>query len=358
LKVLFVLPSLAVAGGVKTTVEMANRLSVRDEVEILILNNSYSGVRRSVSFLFERKIERARIAVPLHFERSFTSGEASKFDVIVAVGTFTIEYVRGLRTNARKCRWCKGFSEHRSNEMKRVWGYNMPTAAVSEPLVKPLEDLSGKTAWGVVPNGIELGDYFVEAHARNGIGTIYNNNPKKAPEDIILICDQLRRQYPNVPLRAFGACRRPSSLNVTEYCLNANIATARRLYNQSLVWFIASKSEGFCNPILEAMACGAAVVVSRHDSATGIVRDGVNGLLVNIGDVNNFCEVIGELLTNSGKRSELIENSIETIRSFSWQSAVNRMRNFLSDVEAGWEAVSIEKDGPTPCVDRFSDGRD
>jgi len=61
--------------------------------------------------------------------------------------------------------------------------------------------------------------------------------------------------------------------------------------------------------ILEAMACGIPIVAYRHGGVCEMTQNGVNSLLVDVGDKNALSRAINVLLKNQGKRKEFAENS-------------------------------------------------
>ena len=255
-------------------------------------------------------------------------------ELFVAVGTMAVELLDELPQSVRKARYCHGFSDHLGEIANAAWAKPMTTISVSPALVERLERLSGQRVAAVVPNGIRANQYYesraFDDPARNCIGTIYNSNPKKDPESIIAIVNELRRRAPEVPILVFGARRKPRRLNCSQYWPNANVSTTRDIYNRCAVWFLASKSEGFGLPLLEAMACGAAVVSSNHDTAAGIVEEDTNGRLVAIGDVNGFCASISSLMVDDRERRRLVENGRRTVERFTWERSVRLMEEFLS----------------------------
>lgn len=64
-----------------------------------------------------------------------------------------------------------------------------------------------------------------------------------------------------------------------------------------------------CSTLVETMAMGKAVVVTRTPTTESYITHGVNGLLVEPNDVNGLRTAIQELLANEGKRKKLGENT-------------------------------------------------
>lgn len=71
------------------------------------------------------------------------------------------------------------------------------------------------------------------------------------------------------------------------------------------VFVSASHSESFGLAIIEAMACGAAVVTTKTEGASEVVEDKKAGLIVPIGDIEAIACAVESLLNNKEKRSAL-----------------------------------------------------
>jgi glycosyltransferase involved in cell wall biosynthesis len=78
-----------------------------------------------------------------------------------------------------------------------------------------------------------------------------------------------------------------------------------RLYSIMDVVVVPSLFEGFGLTAAEAMAAGRAVVASKVDGLTEVIRDGVNGLLFPVGDSKAVGSAILELLSNSEKAASM-----------------------------------------------------
>lgn len=109
-----------------------------------------------------------------------------------------------------------------------------------------------------------------------------------------------------------------------------------RIYARASIFAMPSRREGFPNALLEAMACGAAPVVS--DCAPGmceIVRHGIDGLVVPSQVVTPFAEALDRLMTNDEERRRFGARASEVVTRFSVEEAVARLdRIFDSRVQA------------------------
>jgi L-malate glycosyltransferase len=67
----------------------------------------------------------------------------------------------------------------------------------------------------------------------------------------------------------------------------------------------ASRSEAFGMAMAEALVCGVPVVATATEGARSLIEDGVNGLLVPVGDVRALAAAITSLLVDEGRRLAL-----------------------------------------------------
>jgi glycosyltransferase involved in cell wall biosynthesis len=100
-----------------------------------------------------------------------------------------------------------------------------------------------------------------------------------------------------------------------------------KLYNDSAIFVLPSLVEGMSLPPLEAMSCGCAVVVTDNGGTNEYIVDGFNGLVCPIKDSNCLSDKVVYLLNNKQKMLELIKNSAETARKYSYDEMIN---NFVS----------------------------
>ncbi|HJP90529.1 MAG TPA: glycosyltransferase family 1 protein [Pyrinomonadaceae bacterium] len=89
------------------------------------------------------------------------------------------------------------------------------------------------------------------------------------------------------------------------------------LYSSCRVFVYPSLYEGFGLPPLEAMACGAPVIVSRIPSITETV--GTAARLVDPLDTSDLSRAMAELLSDEKMRKHLAEAGAEHVKKFTWE---------------------------------------
>ena len=102
------------------------------------------------------------------------------------------------------------------------------------------------------------------------------------------------------------------------------------LYSSALCFVYPSYFEGFGLPPLEAMKCGAPVVVGNRTSLPEVVGDA--GLTVDPFDVDAIAGAIRRLLNDSALRAELSQKGEERASAFTWRETARQTLQIYQDV--------------------------
>jgi glycosyltransferase involved in cell wall biosynthesis len=88
-------------------------------------------------------------------------------------------------------------------------------------------------------------------------------------------------------------------------------------YRTAGLFVLPSRFEGFPNVLLEAMACGCAVIATTcPGGSSDIIRDGFNGVLTPPEDVGALANAIERLMTDAGERVRLGAQAVEVSSRF------------------------------------------
>jgi glycosyltransferase involved in cell wall biosynthesis len=164
------------------------------------------------------------------------------------------------------------------------------------------------------------------------VGIVANcNRPIKRVEDFIRAAALVYRRHLDARFMVVGDGYLRPQLEVLAHSLGLaealtftgqvadSIATVRTFD----VGVITSETEGLCNAILEYMACGVPVVATATGGNPELVREGENGYLVPVGDVELMAKRIDLLLREDDLRRQIgVANLTRVAAEFSLEDMV------------------------------------
>lgn len=98
-----------------------------------------------------------------------------------------------------------------------------------------------------------------------------------------------------------------------------------QLYSDCDLLALPSRNEGWGLSLMEAMACSRPVVAAKVGGVPELVRDGVEGILVEPGDVNGLGDAISSLLSDKGARKRMGRAGRERVEAFSWEDTADKV---------------------------------
>ncbi|MGA2092323.1 MAG: glycosyltransferase family 4 protein [Sedimentisphaerales bacterium] len=324
---------------------MASELLHRGhDVQILYRKDCFS-FKTAARYLFRRVAAVTQKDWLDRFEGKFASFKVldaklvGDGDVVMSVGPDCVKEMLNL---PEKC-GAKIFNVHgltlRNPELRRTsWSEDIPKIAVSSYVGMELIKAGDNNVVAVVPNGIDISEYFPDGDhvERTGIGTVFGPGVAKDPETIISVFARLHELRPQIPLLCFGVWPRPEKLlSAVQYYRLPSVEQTRGIYSRCSVWFCASRSEGFGMPVLEAMACGCAVVTTDCGGPGDFVKSGINGVMVRKESPEEIIESILEISDDRVKQIRLATSALETVQTLSWSNAAQKMEAAMETVVSG-----------------------
>jgi glycosyltransferase involved in cell wall biosynthesis len=187
----------------------------------------------------------------------------------------------------------------------------------------------------VIPNAIELSEFTPPLH-RNGDGPtrllfVGRFNAFKNVESLVEAAARLKAMdVDDFELHLVGEGSRRA--NVERLIVEKGLARQVRMvgwvardaiaecYRQADVFVTATTWEGMPNTVLEGMACGLPVIATRASGLDELVREGVNGYLVDVNDIEALARRMAVLITNPHERQRMGKESRKIAeREFAWE---------------------------------------
>jgi len=341
LKITFLLPSTGIGGGTRAIVRFGNKLIEWDHKVRIFCRNDIRRLRDRIRKTYIRLVysrapnwfNQFRGGISVYDE--LNPDVFAPDELIVSMCAQTTLDMASLPDEVGiKVLYCHGVEIENWDRMLRGWQLPFPKIVVSSHLINIIKKETGQNILGVVPDGIDQSEYFpsVRETQRHGIGSIFGWSQSKNPSDIIRVMKMLRERLPDVPLYLFSSGKKPPGLRGVSFTRLPTVLQAREIYSRCKVWFLASTKEGFGMPILEAMACGCAVVSTNSGGPKDTIQDGVNGYLVDVGNTGAMVHKIVTLYENDEERKRFCTNAMKTAQEFTWTNAADKLEGYLYSI--------------------------
>ncbi len=185
-------------------------------------------------------------------------------------------------------------------------------------------------------NGIDLAEFSaLPDRGSQGPTVLFVGGfePRKGLEHLILAMERIHRVMPEAKLRVVAKtgfrgtdteewfrllADRARVGHAVEFLQSIGQDELLQCYSDSDVVVLPSRNEGWGLSLMEAMACGKPTVATRVGGIPELVRDGVDGVLVDPGDTARLAEAITGLLRDGDMRSRMGAAGRERVAAFSW----------------------------------------
>ncbi|WP_026072371.1 glycosyltransferase family 4 protein [Nodosilinea nodulosa] len=165
-----------------------------------------------------------------------------------------------------------------------------------------------------------------------------SNNPRKNLEGILNALVQLRGQMPvhlwkvgsDFTLAQWQFIDDQGLQENVSYLGQPDLATLNQIYSAADILMAPSFYEGFGLTVLEAMACGTAVVVSNVTALPEVAGDAA--LLVDPLDEGAIAQAVRQLWGDPELRHSLVARGRERINLFTWEKTAQKIADAYQDV--------------------------
>lgn len=263
--------------------------------------------------------------------RPITDRDVPDADVVIATWWETAEWVNALHAKkGAKVYFVQGHEIFDYLPVKRCEAtYRLPLhkIVIARWLRDLMRDKYGDACVDIVPNSVDHNQFHAPPRSkqpRPTVGFLYHEIPFKGLDTILSALARLRASFPALRAICFGS-KRTSAISLPEwieFTYDPPQERIRDIYAQCDVWVTASRSEGFNLPAMEAMACRTPVVSTRTGWPEESIQSGLNGYLVEIGDVMGLVDATKRILSLSEAAwREMSARAWETVAQSTWQNS-------------------------------------
>jgi glycosyltransferase involved in cell wall biosynthesis len=196
---------------------------------------------------------------------------------------------------------------------------------VDRSLFQPRSDEAGRSAvrraLGVPEQAVAVGCF-----QKDGSGWDEDAEPKliKGPDILVDALVKLNARYPLhavIPGPARGYVKRRLAAARVRFSAPGMVSREALppLYHALDIYLSPSRDEGGPAGVLEAMASGVPVVSSRAGIPVDLIEQGVNGLLVDVGDAEALAAAAAELIERPSVGAALAEGGLASIAAYDWR---------------------------------------
>ncbi|NUM54717.1 MAG: glycosyltransferase family 4 protein [Candidatus Hydrogenedentes bacterium] len=353
MRITFILPQPGLSGGIRVIAVYAERLKRRGH-DVLLVHppNAQPSFRARVRSLVRGQgWPRVPHVYPSHLDgldvprklldrwRPITAQDVPDADVVVATWWETAEWVSALpQSKGAKAYFIQHYEVHDNQPVERVkqtWSLPFHKIVVAQWLADIARDSYGDGDVSLVPNSVDLDVFHAPARGKQPaptVGFMHAVVPWKGTD---LACKGIRiarESIGRIDCVSFGMHPPTAAHPVpsdTRFTLLPGAEAIRDIYAQCDAWIVASRSEGFGLPILEAMACRTPVIATPTGAAPELVGQG-GGILVNHESPRAIADAILRVARMSDAQwRAMSDRAYETARGYTWDDAVDRFEAAL-----------------------------
>lgn len=359
LRVLCILPTLNPYGGVVSVANHVNDLvEAGHQVKVL----SMSRIRDDVLFLKTEPIFLPR-------DGSIQQLVSAEYDVLIATSWETVSYVHEAATLMPAAipiyyvqdiegDFFAGVDSEKQELALETYGM-LPHLVVK---TRYLETRLAEMGWSahLIPPGLNLDLFYPREVARSPEKIVLGMARPGAPGDVrgfeVLreTYRSLRAERPDVRLAVFGSSELPDDFPYDIDFGRVGRDALPPIYSTADVFVDTSRVHGFGRCGVESMACGTACVLSDSGGVTEYAEDGVNAMIVPVGDPASTAASIGRLLDDDELRERLSRAGIRTVESLANPLATQALLDLIYHLRTarGPDNVSPGSAGGPDVTDR------
>jgi glycosyltransferase involved in cell wall biosynthesis len=351
MKIIFSLASLGSGGAERVVSLLANKMVEQGlQVEIICLkfNEVYYQLHPEVKVTLAMQQTKNRLTEVFWLRKHI---KQEKPDVVIAftegVYCFTIATLLGTKIPVIASeRLDPSAMTWKRNLLKRLLLPYADWLVVQTKTIKEYFPMNIQKKTSVIYNPVRESISHSTLHTPhstlNQIISVARLYPQKNQEMMIRAFAKIADKYPDWELVIYGEGPRRQSLQliIDNLQLTDRVQLPGRTekvideLRKSKIFCLSSDYEGMSNSMIEAICVGLPVVSTKVSGTDELIQDGVNGLLVDIGDEQGMTDALEKLIQDEELMKKMGEENREKASLFQietivneWMKLINRVRN-------------------------------
>jgi glycosyltransferase involved in cell wall biosynthesis len=152
---------------------------------------------------------------------------------------------------------------------------------------------------------------------------------------------EIKRKYPNALLVRHGEKKEATQKLINDLGLENDIvyygytdeANLPYFYSAADVLVQPSSEEGFCFPVIEAMACGLPVVATNRASLPEVCGGAEASLILELTESGVFSALDFAICLSPSEKSAVVEKGIKNAARFSWEEAAMQVYRVYQSIQ-------------------------
>ena len=187
----------------------------------------------------------------------------------------------------------------------------------------------------VIPNAINKDVFFYKENIKNENPTITiigaEQSEFKRINNILVAIQKIKEKGYKLNL-VWITPTEPINFHEGSIVINPPQIEIGNILRRTDIYICASMYESFCLPVLEAMACGAAVITTNNGGNMDFVENGKNALIIEKDNIEDIIDKTEVLLQNEKLRKELSQNAINTSMQYNWENIITKIERYYKKI--------------------------